>query len=376
MKSNVFWKLLLELRELCENNGIEYWLGGAILRYTDAVSEEMRAAAPPMDKDFGDMEIIVDGANAKKILKLQDKLPVGRMLEHVNRNPSFRNLDIYYINTESTCVDFKCLDRRESLGVFIPIRVLQPNYKSGIKQSINVKIEKMWRMCYSFHHYVTSVTPREEKLFKWVQKYSKGRRLTRYAFNYLLSTSFSPEYKSYNIYKRRSRVRVKSVHFNTKRVLEIDGINFTTVNDAEGYLEKMYGKNWATVNLNEPSRYVEEDVSHKSFEKRLFESEEYWQKRAGARMLYQINRSRNTVYESNWNMARSIFAGITLEDKLKECKPLLRKLEADGDYTGILDVMGDYRKKVINMNQQYGIEIDNELEQIYEKAENVLEVNK
>ncbi|MDO4392915.1 MAG: hypothetical protein Q4C80_00675 [Bacillota bacterium] len=376
MKNNIFWRLLLELKELCENNGIEYWLGGGILRYTDAVSKEMRDMAPPMSDDFGEMEIIVDGANARKLLALEDKLPNGRMFEHVNRNPRFRNLDIYYIDTESTCVDFKCLDRRESLGAFIPIRILQPNFKSGVKQSFNVKIEKMWRLCYSYHHYVTSVTPREEKMFKPVQKFSKGRRLTYFAFNHILATSFKPEYKSVNIYKRRSRVKVNSIHFATKRLLVIDGVSFTTVHDAEGYLKKMYGKEWATVNLIEPSRYVEENVSHKGLEKKLYENDEYWNRRAAARMLYQSNRSKNTVYESNWSMAKGIFAGIKLEDKLQEYKPLLLKLEKSADYPGILEIMNAYPKRVLKMNAEYGIEIDDELKQIYERAANVLEVNR
>lgn len=108
----------------------------------------------------------------------------------------------------------------------------------------------------------------------------------------------------------------------------------------------------------------------------IAENDEYWNRRAAARMLYQSNRSKNTVYESNWSMTKGIFAGIKLEEKLQEYKPLMLKLEKSADYPGILEIMNDYPKRVLKMNAEYGIEIDDELKQIYERAANVLEVNR
>lgn len=373
MKTNIFWKLLVELKELCEANGIEYWLGGGILRYTDAISEEMRALVPPMPDDFGDMEIIVDGANAKKIMALADKLPANRMLEHVKRNPRLRNLDIYYIDTESTCIDFTALDRRESLGAYIPVRILQPNYESGVKQSFNFKLEKMWRLCYSYHHFVTSVTPREEKLYGPVNKYSKGRRSTLMVFNHILGTTFKPEFKSVNIYKRRSRIRVPAIHFATKRLVTINGVSFVTITDAEGYLKKMYGKEWQTNGIVIPNRYVEENVSHDQFAKELYENDGFWTRLLAKRQIYQSNRTKNTVYESNWDMAKCIFSGITEQDKLMEYKDVLNKLISDGDYMGVMELMSKYPNTVLKMNELYGVSIEPELEAIYKRALDELE---
>lgn len=371
MKDNIFWKLLVELKTLFDENGIEYWLGGAILRYTAAISPQNRRHVPEMTDDFGEMEMIVDGNNAKKILKLGRQLPQNRVLESFERNHSFRNLDIYYIDTESTCIDFKCLDRRECLGAFIPIRIITPNYKSGIKQTINIKLEKLWRLCYSYHHFLSSVTPVEEKLYNLyniVNRSGNGNLMTSIVFKYILSTEFKPSYKTVNINRKNSRIKIRSEHFAKKRIVEINGVKFTTLSDAEGYLKKNYGKNWMNDMFSNPSRYVEEGVSSKEFAKKLYNDETYWKKVSELRMLQQGNRVKNNVYERNWQMAKRVFECIKLEDKLIKKKSLLTRMLEVEDYTGILDIMSDYRKKIIKVSDEYELETDQDLNMIYSKA--------
>ena len=372
MNENIFWKLLLELKELCEANQITYFLGGEILRYSQAVSEEKRALAPPMGADFGGIELYMDGANAKKLLALEKELPCDRMLEHPLRNPKFRNLDIYYIDKTSTYIDFECLDRRECLGAFIPIRIIVPNY-NGPRQSFNLKLERMWRTSFSYHHSFSTVSPKEEKLYEPFRKLGgDGDFVTVNTFRYLLNTKLTSE-TSVRVYTRRSRKLVWSRFFKGKRLVTINGVSFVTVKETEAFLKCVFGSEWAEVNFRAPSRYLDENRSYPSFEKKLYHNDAFWKRRGVMRHIRQSSRVIYHVAEDNWTMATDIYAGIKEQDDLLTKKEVLLRMQELEDYTGILGVMVRY-KKVLLMQDQYGIEIDPLLKEIYQKAMTVLEI--
>ena len=360
MAENAFFELLKEVRFICEMNGIEYFLGGKILYFTIFPEQEI-------PENFRDMELLMDGKNAKKFLKVCEKLPENRVLEYPLRNKKFRNLDIYYINKESTCIDFKALDRREFLGINIPIRIIQPIQK-GNKLKFTNKIEKLWRTNYSYHHVFDRGSEKYEKAYPIFYGLDKeGDRITTMVFQRLLDTSLQGKESSCRLYTRKRRKKYSASLFRDKVQVSIKDQKFWTVSNISKYMKETYGENWFNSIFEEERAYIDAKEADVEYEKQLFENDEFWNKLQKSRRIRQINVISNNIYNKNWKMVLCIYRGILLQDKLLKKKDILNRMLEQRDFTGIIAHMANY-KKVFEMNELYDIEIDESLRQIYEQA--------
>lgn len=362
MTDNAFFQLLKEVKTICETNGIEYFLGGKILYFSMFPEKEI-------PENFTSIEVLMDGKNARKFLKACENLPKNRVLESPLRNKKFRNLDMYYINKESTYINFKLLDRREFLGIHIPIRIIQPVRKSSKLKPLN-KLEKLWRTNYSFHHSFDAGTENYEKANTLFGRFTKdGDKVTVAVFRQLLRTSIKGNESSFKIYTCRRRKAYPPRLFSETTQVHICGESFVTMKDMYKYLEQTYGKNWISFTFSEERVYMDSKNADSAYEKELYENQEFWDELLESRRIYQKNVISDNVYRQNWKMVLCIYKGILLQDKLKRRKEeLLRRLELE-DYSGILITMEDY-EQVLDMNTIYRVPIDEELRELYEKAKN------
>ena len=360
MTENAFFELLKEVKAICEKNEIEYFLGGKIL-YFSFISEEL------LPEDFRDMEIMMDGRNAKKFIKACEKLPPNRILEHVLRNNKFRNLDMYYINKDSTCINFKRLDRREFLGISIPIRIIQPIRKRNKLKLMN-KIEKLWRTNYSYHYVFDHGSEKYEKVYPVFYGVDKGgNRITKLIFQMLLATSLHGDEKVCRLYTANRRKDYRGTLFAERKEVFISGESFWTVSNISKYMEEAQGENWLNTIYAEDRNYVNTNVANIEYEKQLFEDDEFWDRMQKSRRMRQINVISNNIYNRNWRMVLCIYQGVLLQDKLLKKMDILKKMLEQGDFSGIIATMANY-KKVLDMNRIYHVKIDESLHQIYEQA--------
>ena len=360
MTENAFFELLKEVRFICEMNEIEYFLGGKILYFAMFPGQEI-------PEDFQDMEVLMDGKNAKKFIKACEKLPENRILEHPLRNKKFRNLDIYYINKESTCIDFKALDRREFLGISIPIRIIQPIQK-GSRLKLTNKIEKLWRTNYSYHYLFDRGSEMYEKAYPIFFGLDKnGDRVTTMVFQKLLDTSLQGNEKSCRLYTKKKRKKYSANLFRDKIQVSIKEQKFWTVNNIPKYMEETYGENWLDLIFVREISYINVKEADVEYEKQLFENDEFWNRLQKSRRIRQINVISNNIYNRNWRMVLCIYQGVLLQDKLLKKMDILKKMLEQGDFSGIIATMANY-KKVLDMNRIYHVKIDESLHQIYEQA--------
>lgn len=352
---NPWFGLLNELVDICEKNNIEYLVAGGIVAY-------LMHPSKPLSYEFSNMDLIVDGENAQKLIKACESLPAGRCLESVLTNPKLRNLDMYYTNTESTGVDFSMLDRRKSLGIAVPVRIARPQQKA-LKQKSLAKFDKLWRINYGYHFNAPKLTPRERKLSKvFPIVFGNGDRLTRSNFMNNLKLSIQDSTKTIYVYDKRTR-RTFSADLWKKRVeADLFGHRVFVPNDIERYIKKRFhGRDPFTY---KPSVIFDESYVDHQGEEEIYSNTRLWNMIEKGRRHAVSNKAQASEYKGNWELANDIFEGINVEDYYKQEYERLKGIYDKEAYTELLNQMQDY-KKVIKMKKKYNVDIDPKLEKLY-----------
>lgn len=358
---NPYFELLKELTALCEKNSIDYCLAGKILYFISHPEEEM-------SDRFSEMEIIMDGANAKKLIKACRSLPEDRVLETPLRNCKFRNLDMFYINAKTTGVDFSLLDRREFLGIHIPIRIIRPDF-SKTRHKLFKKMDIIWRMHYGYHYANVMISEKEEKLYKMFDGIrGNGDKITPFLFRLYLNTSIKDVQKKAFIYGKRSIKAVPVSLLHTKIEAEIKGNTFPVMERYDKYASIFFGKTWKKRSLETPRTIVDAQYADREFERALFQNDDFWNRKNRCKKMLLNYKLSGREYESSWEMAGCVYRGVTIEKRLAQQKDLLAHMLRLQNYTGILSKMKQY-KEVLQMQKKYDVELDQELNEIYLKAE-------
>lgn len=357
---NPYFELLKELTEICEKNKIEYCLAGKILYF---ISEPNRK----MPEDFTDMELVVDGKNARKLIQACETLPEGRVLETPLRNPKFRNLDMFYIHTNTTGVDFSILDRREFLGINIPIRIIRPDM-SKMQNKIYKKMDVFWRVNYGYHYSSVLISEKEERMWKTFDSFcGNGDKITAMIFRMNLKTSLEDAAKKVFVYGRRFLKEIPAGLLKDTQKAEIEGTTFTVMECYDKYMSIFAGKNWRDKVFDKPRLIIDTGYVDREFEKALYHNDDFWKRKVKFRKSYMKYRLGNRAYELSWEMAGCVYRGINIENRLSEQKEVLNHMLELHDYTGVLYKMKRY-KHVLVMHNKYDVELDQELFDIYSQA--------
>lgn len=357
---NPYFELLKELTGLCEKSGIKYYLAGKIL-YFISKPEGM------IPEDFSDMEIVMDGKNAGRLIQACKALPGERVLETPLRNPKFRNLDMFYIHTNTTGVDFSMLDRREFLGINIPIRIIRPDL-TKMQNKISKKMDLFWRVNYGYHYSSVLMSEREERMWKTFENLcGNGDKFTAMVFRRNLKTSLEDASKKVFIYGKRVLKEVPKEILEDTRRAEIGGSIFTILEAWDEYMAIFRGKNWRDKVFEKPRLIIDAGYVDREFEQSLFHNDDFWDRKMGFRKAYTSYRLGNRAYEMSWEMASCVYRGITIETRLSRQKDVLRHMLELRDYTGVLYKMKRY-KHVLAMKKRYDVELDQELYEIYSRA--------
>ena len=356
---NPWFKLLNELLDICEKNHIDYLLAGGIVAYLMHPSEAL-------PYEFSNMDLIVDGKNAQKLIEACKELPPDRTLESVLTTPKMRNLDMFYTNTESTGVEFSTIDRRKSLGIAVPVRIARPQQKA-LKQKSLAKFDKLWRINYGYHFNAPKLTPKERKLSKvFPVVFGNGDRLTHMNFLNNLKLSINDDTKTIYIYDKRTR-RTFSADLWKKRVeAELFGRKVFVPKNVERYIERRFhGRDPRTY---KPAILLDEHYADHESEEEIYSNNKLWDKIEKRRRHAVNTKAQASEYAGNWDLANVIFEGINIEDYYKQEYDRLKGIYDKGAYTELLKQMKDY-KKVLKMKDKYNVDIEPNLEQLYRDTE-------
>lgn len=358
-KINPKFVLFKELIDMCNQNDIEYFVGGGILFFL--INDKL-----VMPEDFGDFEIVTDGVNAAKLIEACKSLPSNRTLENALTNPKLRSMDMFYTNTESTGVDFNSIERRRSMGIAIPIRIAIPHQNNVLKQKTAAKMEKLWRINYGYHFRIPKLTLKEKTSYEpFYRVTGKGDLITRRIFKSNLKLAIRKDTKRIRIYNRNTLRAHKPEVWTQREETKLFGMKIFVPGNVKQYLRISTGSLNRIFSSNtmilDPT-YVDHD-----FEKELYEDDKFWNELLLRKRHMLANKVRTKEYYENWTAAKDIFRGIRLEQYYLPQIESLRTLSERGEYTELLLRLKHY-KNVAKMKDEYGVDIDPELEAIYNNA--------
>ncbi|MBE6045189.1 MAG: LicD family protein [Clostridiales bacterium] len=357
--NNPWFKLLVELIQICERNDIQYMLGGAILQY-------LIKDIGPVPNDFSNMELIMDGTNAQKLIKACHDLPEDRNLECVLTNPRLRNSDMLYINTASTGVDFSKLDRRRSLGIAVPVRIARPQVKSSRRMTA-ADFDKFWLINYGYPFRVLKLNDKRDRqrnrLFTIMNK--NGDKATLKNFRNILKQEISKDTKIIYVYGNVTRLMHKAILWKERKPAELFGVRVVVPSNIERYLNANYHTDSKYYDI--PITVVDETYVDHVGEEKIYSDEEFWKRIEDNRKLTFTNKDQSREHKNNWEMANNIYEGITIQDRLLSDFGRLKRIYDKGAYTELLNQMDGY-KKVLKLEKKYDIDIDSELEKLYLEA--------
>lgn len=358
-KINPKFILFKELVDICNQNHIEYFVGGGILYFL--INENL-----VMPEDFGDFEIVTDGVNAAKLIEICKKLPANRTLENALTNNKIRSLDMFYTNTESTGIDFNSIERRQSMGIAIPIRVAIPQQNNVLKQKTSAKMEKLWRINYGYHFRIPQLTTKEKKSYEpFYRLTGNGDRVTRQLFKSHLKLAIQNDTKRIRVYNRNTLRAHKPEIWSEREETTLFGMKIYVPGNIKSYLRISYGsmdRLYADNTMILDPTYVDHE-----YERMLYEDDSFWKDLLLRKRHMLSNKVRTREYYDNWEMAKDIFNGIKLEQRYLEDMDRWRTLSAKGEYTELLLKLRGY-KRVAKIKDLYGVNIDSELEALYRDA--------
>ena len=301
---NRYFTLLKELIHICETHNIEYYVSGGILYYLNNETESVPS-------DFSSMDIVVDGYNASKLLKALRSLPDNRAVEHVGNNPKLRNLDILYMDTEATSIDFNKLDRRRRLRVSVPVRVARPS-KDTFRQNSLTKLEKYWRIHCSYHFSPPKLKDSEKNQLDFEDKNVRsGSRLTKYLFKQNMKQRIGKKAQKIYIYDDNTLRKYPALQWHGRKKAEIQGASMYVPGDVDAYLRKRYGSRSNAI--KKTTRITDTKFIDAEFEKNVYHDDALWAAILLIREQRLMNRYYLQEYKDDWQMAEEIFNELSQE---------------------------------------------------------------
>ena len=309
IEENRYFRLLKELIDICETYKIEYFVGGGILYYLENEAAEIPA-------DFSDMDIVMDGSNAAKLLEHLQNLPQNRAVEHVANNPRLRNLDILYIDTEATSVDFTKLDRRRMLRVSVPIRIARPGRDTS-KQSNISKLEKYWRTHYGYHFNAPQMTDREKDRFAFAAKvFRNGDKLTHYLFQQNLKQTIDGRLQGMYIYDDNTLKTYPIQQWEDRKKADLLGVSVYVPGDVASYLNKRFGSREEAIKKS--PRITDAQFIDPEFEEIVYQDEPLWEALRVIQKQKLMDRYYMKEYKRDWRMAEGIYREISGQPAIQE----------------------------------------------------------
>lgn len=352
--------LLKELIDICAKNSIEYFVGGGILYYLIDPSEERKYG-------LNSIELVVDGANATKLICACKEIPENRMLESSLVNSKLRSFDMYYINTESMEIDNSSFNRRSSLGISVPIRVIRPQ-QTWLKQKILAKLDKLWRINYGYNFSIPSLTTKEKLSYNIFYKFGgKGDAVTQRIFRKILKLKVEDNTKGMYIYSDNRIHKHDATQWKDKKEVQLFGIAVHVPEDIEKYLKKVYGNEYTEKIFQRDVLILNGEYFDHEGEKKLYRDEGFWQDILSDQHRKLEYKIQTKEYQDNWIMAQEIVEGIITEEfYIAEIERWYNLYEKQM-YTELLSQMGNYTK-TLKIKDKYGVEINTELEKIYRES--------
>lgn len=332
--------LLAEVAEICDANGIEYYLAPKmVLRSLKKVDYDTYFTMP---------EVFMTLDNALSFVSvIEQTKPAGRSLDYLITNESYASFNFSYVNTNTTYIDDARGDDFSQFGIKVTISLI----RNDIKNRIPAFVE----------------TGRERNAFKaikkgnWKQKTVEsivarsmalgGGEYNKRLFDYYVR-NYSKHQDSPKVFIRRfrqKRVYYDRSLFRKTTVVELGSYSFVAPADTETYLNTYYMRTADLVSMypyNKQSTIISNEVPFQEYIERLK------QMNISVRELFELNneiRSEKLKDENNVKAVKDVYRIAKMSSDrarlYKELYPQIDTIRAyyqQEDFDKIREIFSEY----------------------------------
>jgi len=333
------FKLLLEVKEICEHEKIEYYLCEYLL--LDALQNKKITGT------YHDFSIMIKSEDVKKFVNAVTKKD-NREIECLANNPKFPGTYMRYVATDTLYFPIYRYKVYTKSGFAINIKVL----KNVPKNKIKSKIFTVMEAGIEINNNTIKMTKRRLVCLTFVKLLGilGSRNRAKFIFNSLNSTTSKNGKKKYKYYKPTLGKRVKYPReiFEKSKNIKLNGINFTIPKD-ERFIDINIG------NVNKPvpmstfgSTYIiDENIPYKDFlrecKNQKFPNSFYRKRKKLLKKDLKIKPYKKYVHKC-WDLLYRTRDRFELYEKYMPKKLEIINLYNNNNYEELQIVLDDYLK--------------------------------
>lgn len=239
--------LLKEVTDCCNRNGIPYFLSSELTKWA--------LCGGQLPDNLGMMEIHIHSNQMKELgYQLARLDPENREVESLRTNSDFIHTGLIYVDRNSTFLMLEYARNIQAPGLGVQITPIIPNVGSRLKNRI---MKERIFLPILLNRRACGVLPLSWKKRRYLDICSLfaplfgKKRLAEQAMQF-------PEATHYNtvfiLNESLSRKSYQAYHFNTCSTVQLCGVNFSAVYDAEIFMWACFGENWRA-NVSKEVKY-------------------------------------------------------------------------------------------------------------------------
>lgn len=366
-------QLLIELKKLCDENGVRYYLFGKALLQSARGGEYI--------DENGDIAVAMDSENCKKFIDVfKNKNIKDRYIDTMAENPAMHRFCLRY--GDLSTLDFAVSQcGNERCGIYITVEILRSPAKNKFRNLIDQMLEAGWES-----RNTMKWTSAKRKISRWTVctlcTVLGEKRTGKLLFNRFLK---GPSKKSNENYYLKpfwgKRTYYPVFWFNYVRNIEFEGNSFTTMKPYSLYLKKIWGVKWKTrtfplTKFNPFTRVVDADVDSREYldflKQEGVNAKKIWKHKQKTNLKYAPVSGLGKKTGYYWDLMEACGHRFRLAEKYIPRKLYILEMFRSNNINGIMRELKDYYDTAVLYSKKgIGLCFD---KQVFEILEYCLEV--
>lgn len=345
------FELLIEVKELCEKENIEYYLCEYLL--LDALQNKKITGT------YHDFSIMINSCDVKKFIKAVNKKE-NREMEGLFNNPKFPGTYMRYVAKDTLYFPIYRYKIYNKIGFGINIKILKNVPKNRIKSKVYTAMEAGIEI----NNNVIKMTKRRLVCLLFIKMLGimGNKNRAKFIFNSLNSTTLGNARKKYVYYKPTlgKRVKYKRSIFDETTTVKLNGVSFTipkdnrfidiNIGDVNKPIRMSTFGNTYIIDPNIPYKLFLEECKSKNFSNKFYS-------RRKKLLKYDLKIKPYKKYVSKcWDLLYRTRDRFEMYDKYMPQKDNIIKLYNDNNFEELQVVLNDYLE-VLDLYYKKGLGI-------------------
>ena len=256
-------ELLVEIREICEQNNIDYYLGPNLV---------IRALRSGVLEELVDPVVYMTLDNCLRFIEAVNKAGgPGRALEYMGNSDTYPSFSVNYVDENSTYIMVSRGNDFSRSGKRVTVNIL----REDINNTFANMIETGWEN--DAFNPPLNLTGKKKTAITAVHMIKRMKSNPgKWTFSYLCKVYGNASAKQYFVRPyRRPRVYLPKSLFQETEDITIEGESFAAPRNCERYLELFYGEDWrraALIEKREQFTISSDTIPYRDYIRQLEES--------------------------------------------------------------------------------------------------------